>query len=415
MSRWRARIRRLVIALLAPVHHVLQHLVPPRSTQVAWRSTPNYGDNAFHLYRHMLLTRPGLEHCWLVDDTAIRDRIIDDLAAWSGQIQANTVRVVAAQSLRGYWTFLRSRHVFHTQGVFRWARTAVRRDVVSLWHGMPIKAIEALYPGARPDPAFGTLHLAMSEAYRQVMADAFEVRPQQVLLAQLPRCDVLTDPSPLAADRKRIRDELGIPDDKHLVLWMPTFRTPENFHIRPPGITGFRTFLDDLPPGLWEAIDECAGRAGCHVVLKLHRGDPLASSDFDPRREWGLRHVRYVPRSDWARLQADLHVDLYDVLAVTDGLISDISSVMIDWLLTTKPMGMVGFDPTTFVRDTLIDVSRFRASDRVHDLAGPAELEDFFARIAQARDACEDLALNDWLCRSDLGSGCEAVLSAVGR
>lgn len=415
MTRWKARLRRLVIALLAPVHHVLQHLVPTRSNQIAWRSTPDYGDNAFHLYRHLLLTRPGLDHCWLVDDTAVRDRVLDDLGAWAEATQVdNTVRVVAAQSMRGYWTFLRSRHVFHTQGVFRWVRSAVRRDVVSLWHGMPIKAIEALYPGARPDPAFGTLHLAMSEPYRQVVADAFRVQPRQVLLAQLPRCDVLNAPSPLAVDRERIKRALGVPAGKRLVLWMPTFRTPEDFHIRPPGIAGFRTFLDDLPAGLWEAIDESAGRADCHVVLKLHRGDPLASTGFDPR-EWGLEHVRYVPKSGWSQLQADLHVDLYDVLAVTDGLISDISSVMIDWLLTTKPLGMVGFDASTYVRKVLIDVGRLRDSARVHDLSDPTGIEDFFARLAAGRDACSDPELNDWLCRSDLGPGGEAILSAIGR
>ena len=403
---------RVLIAVCAVVHHLLQYLVPVRDSQVAWTSYPDYGGNAFHLYRHMLATRAGLRHCWLVEDLAVRQRILDDLATWSGDIRPNTVSVVARHSPRGYWTFLRSRQVFHTQGVYRWVRTAVGRDCVSLWHGMPLKAIEALDPVAsRPVPAFGTLHLAASETYRQIMARAFRTRVEDVLLTTLPRCDVLTRASPLAPRDQDIREALGVPEGERLVLWMPTFRTPANFRIRPPGMVGFRTFLDDVPGHTWRELDEQAGRARCHVVLKLHPWDALQDTEFDPQRAWGLEHVRLVRSPEWDRLR----MDLYDVLAVTDGLVTDLSSVMLDWLLTARPLGMIGYDPDTYVRGLLVDLRRIAGSDRVHDLADPAALRNFFTHLAEDRGVDEDPDLTDWLCRTDLGSGCEAVLAAVGR
>lgn len=403
---------RVLIAVFAVVHHLLQYLVPVRGTQIAWSSYPDYGGNAFHLYRHMLATRQGLRHCWLVEDLAVRERILDDLATWSGDIPSNTVSVVARHSPRGYWTFLRSRQVFHTQGVYRWVRTAVGRDCVSLWHGMPLKAIEALDPVAsRPVPAFGTLHLAASETYRQIMARAFRTRVEDVLLTRLPRCDVLARPSPLAPRDRDVRTALGVPQDERLVLWMPTFRTPANFRISPPGMVGFRTFLDDVPAHTWHELDEQAAKARCHVVLKLHPWDALQHTDVDPRQEWGLHRLRLVRSPEWDQLQ----IDLYDVLAVADGLITDISSVMLDWLHTARPLGMVGYDPDTYVRDLLVDVRRIARSDRIHDLTEPAALQDFFAHLAEDRGVDEDPDLTRWLCRTDLGNGCETVLAAVNR
>jgi CDP-glycerol glycerophosphotransferase (TagB/SpsB family) len=222
---------------------------------------------------------------------------------------------------------------------------------------------------------------------------------------------VLRVPSPLAPDRQAIRTALGVPDGKRLVLWMPTFRTPQAFRIRPPGMVGFRTFLDDVPLQVWQELDEHAAGAACRIVLKLHPWDALEHSSFDPQQEWGLRHVHLMRAGDWARL----HLHLYDVLAVTDGLISDLSSVLIDWLLTSRPLGVVGFDPATFVRDMVIDVPRLFASDRIHDLADPVARKDFFTGLAEGRDVPADPALNEWLCRADLGSGCETVLASVSR
>lgn len=200
-----------VLRILIALDGLLQRFIPTREMQITWWSAPDYTGNAFHLYRHMLQVREGFTHCWLVHDPATGPRILQDHAAWGDRILPNTVRVVPRhRSLRGYWTFLRSRYIFHTHGMYRVVRSAKGRHIVSLWHGMPIKAIEDLDETSRPTPAFGTLHFACSEPYREIMAAAFRVRVDDVLLAALPRCDVLGQPSKLAPDRDHVRDRKSV-------------------------------------------------------------------------------------------------------------------------------------------------------------------------------------------------------------
>lgn len=405
------RLRAVVLGVLRLLDRVLQVLVRPDPRQLAWISDPDHVGNAYHLFRHAVTTRRDLTHVWLVVDDDVRPRIEAAFAAYGGPERGHRLVVRDRHSLAGYLAFVRSRRSFHTHGVYRWTTSAVGRDCVSLWHGMPIKAIGALNTiSPNPHPTFGTLHLATSDFYRYVIAAAFDAPVDDVLLSGLPRCDVLHQPHPLAPDAATVRRALGVPVDGRLVLWLPTYRTPGHGVRDSHGIAGFQTFLDDLTADQWRRVDEECARTGSTVLVKPHPTDPLNDVDHDVARELGLRHVRVIASPDWLALG----LELYDVLAVTDGLISDLSSVLIDWLPTPRPVGMVGFDPATYTRDVLVPVSTLQDSRRVHDLADDAMLVAFFDRVASGVPVPEDDDdLSTWLYRPDLTDGCETVLRAV--
>lgn len=390
------------------VDAVLQVLVPPKQTQIAWISEPDYVGNSAHLFRHMVATRGGYEHVWLIEHDEGRHRIEADVAGFGSALMPGTkVRVVDRHSARGYWTYLRSRRIFHTHGVYRTTRSAGRRDVVSLWHGMPIKCIGALNTiSTNPHPTFGTMHIATSAMFRYVIAAAFPSPVERVLITGLPRCDVLTSPHPLAPPPEAIRAAVGVPDERRLVVWMPTYRTSGHRRNATPGIVGFRTFLDDLSDEQWQAVDELAGQHGCTVVVKLHPQDPLNETDYQP----SLRNVRLMRSAEWLATG----FELYDMLALSDALISDISSVLLDYLATDRPIGIIGFDLETYNRDVVFPVDALLHSTRIHDLSHADQLQDFFQRTGSGTKVTPDEDdLSIWLSDVPPGTGCETVLRAV--
>lgn len=406
---WELMIPNAVLPFLRAVDAVLQVVVPPKPTQVAWISVPDYVGNSAHLFRHMVTTRSGYQHVWLVDHEEGRRRIEADVAGFGAALApSTTVRVVDRHSARGYWSYLRSRRIFHTHGVYRTTRSAGRRDVVSLWHGMPIKCIGALNTiSTNPYPTFGTMHLATSAMFRYVIAAAFPSPMERVLVTGLPRCDVLTTPHPLAPAPEAIRAAVGIPDDRRLVVWMPTYRTSGHMQNATPGIVGFRTFLDDLTDEQWHAVDRLAGEHGCFILVKLHPQDPLNETDYQPSFE----HMRLMRSSEWLATG----FELYDMLALSDALISDISSVLLDYLVTDRPMGIIGFDLGTYNRDVVFPVDALLRSSRIHDLSHGDQLEDFFRQVGSGvKVTPEEDDLSLWLSDTAPGTGCETVLTAVG-
>ncbi len=398
-------VRQVLLPVLRFLDRLVQLVVPADPRRVAWISDPDYIGNAYHLYRHMVTTRRDLHHVWLVVDEAAGRRIEADFARLGGAERGHRLEVVPRHGPRGYLAYLRCRRVFHTHGVYRWVSSAVRRDCVSLWHGMPIKAIGALNTiTPNPHPTFGTHHLATSEFFRYVIAAAFRAAPDEVILSGLPRCDVLRAPSPHGPSRAEVCAALGLPADQRLVLWLPTYRSPRR-DAATPGAT-VRTFLDDLPRGQWDRVARDAARTGCTVVVKPHPYDPLNEAELDLDRP----HVRFVTAQQWL----DTGIELYDALAVMDGLISDVSSVLLDWWPTGRPLGMVGFDPATYTRDVLFDPEVLHASSRTTDLADDAGCADFFDAVAEGRatSSGED-GLSRWLAHPDVVDGCERVLAAV--
>ena len=401
-----AVVRRFVEWLVV----LAQVLVPPRRDQVAWMSHPDHVGNAFHLFRHVVTTRHDLRHVWLVADADAAEAIRADFARWEGAGRGHTLHVKDRHGPAGAFALLRSRCSFHTHGVPRWMTRAVRRECVSLWHGMPIKAIGALNTRSpNPHPTFGTLHVATTEHYQAVIGRAFHAPPDEVLLTRLPRCDVLGRPHEKGPDAASIRARLGLPEDGPLVLWLPTYRTPGHLRDAQDGVLGYRTFLDDLAPGQAQELLAQVRRVGAHLVLKPHPDDPVNRAGEQALDRAGLEGIHVITAAAW--LEAG--IELYDALAHVDGLVSDVSSVLLDWLETTRPLGLLGFDPDTYTRDVVVDVDALWASPRVHRLdlgGGPATFAD---DVAATRPMVPDPALADLVTDPDAPPGCETVLAAT--
>lgn len=381
----------------------LQRVVRPKPSRVCWISDPDATGNAYHLFRHVFATRGSVEHVWLVRSPETARRLRVDIESWRRSVASDaSVRVIRRRSVRGYWAWLRSRFTFHTHGAYPMTRTAHRRHVVSLWHGMPIKAIGALNATSpNPRPTFGTFHLATSRAYRSVIARAFRVDEEQVLVAGLPRCDVLRRPHPLGPDDELIRRTLGI-TTKRFVVWTPTYRAMGTEVVdpaRPP------SFLDDLPDGTLDEIASGAASADCTVVVKLHPFDPLNHVDVDV----GPSGVQWLRSDDLLRAG----VELYDVLTRSDGLLTDVSSVLLDYLVTDRPLGVVGFDPESYHRDVIVPLEPILASPRIDRLDGPVAIRSYFDRVMDRSVELDD-ALLRWAHDAPIGRGCEDVLTAVG-
>ena len=388
--------------VLGAVDAACQLLVPPAPNRVCYRSLPDYADNAYYVYRHALRTRHGLDHVWLVLDPDVAGRIrreFDELTRAAGTT-GHTLRVLDRRTLRGYWHYLRSRRTFHTHGTYPFARWAPRRDIVCLWHGMPLKCIGALNRTApNPYPTFGTLHVATSAFFRGIIAAAFRVPLPKVLLCSLPRNDALRPDADRTAAAAAVARVLPLAPGRKLVLWLPTYRAERPDH-------GRRSFLDDLPAGMLAALDAACERHGCAIAVKLHPLDLLNDSPAPA----GLRHVHWIRAADWQRGG----VQLYDLVAASDALLSDVSSILVDYLVTGRPIGVVGFDPATYTRELTLPAADLAACTRFRALPTPAAVDAFFADVAAGRAGAPRDEVAARLYEPFAEPGAAAVLRAVG-
>lgn len=310
--------------VLNVIYRAASCLIPVDHRTVAYISFPDAADNTWHLYRFQVRELAGYRLVWLVSraDSRVRDKV---LSVNQGR---NTVLVVKKNSLRGIWFFLRAMAVFHTHGTYFFVSAVKRKTVVNLWHGMPIKVIGALDEADDNFSLFSDFHISTSSFFSYVLAAAFRAPVNTVLPLGLPRNDVLK----AAPDNRPITIAGRTLGNEPLVLWLPTFRQSRvSGKLRQDALA--ESFMSQWSPGFFQRLNEKARSLNTLVLVKLHPMDALNEQDSLP----DMDHLVFTRASDWSGIEWDL----YDVMARASGLITDVSSVLIDFLATGRPIAVV--------------------------------------------------------------------------
>lgn len=316
-----ARLRNLtldvVLTVLRLTLQVLSRLVP-QTRSVVLAVFPETEGNGLEVARALVRRYPG-RTVWLRDAGPLPDEV----RALAGQ----GLVLVPKASVGGVWAYLRAEAVLFTHGLYGNPRPVPRKPVVNLWHGDGPKDIR---PGRDVGAFIASTYLVGSTAlFSSLQGEAFDVPPQRVLLTGNPRTDQLRrPPGPDALAR------LGITGD--FVVWMPTFRQARAVGAVRVRTDGPATATDDGRDDLAALLPALRER-GLQLVVKPH---PM---DADRRRWEGAVTV------DEADLVA-AGVTLYALLGASSGLVTDYSSVWVDYLLLDRPLAFLVPDRTSYDR-----------------------------------------------------------------
>lgn len=294
--------------------------IPLSSNILAFNSFPDYTDNAYAMFLYLHREYGDkFKYVWLINDEEAIASISDK------ENDLPNVKIKKKKSLIGFWYFFRAKHVFYTHGIFESILVRQSDDkMINLWHGMPLKRI-----GLMDGKPKGYMHnlqytIATSEMFRKIMADSFGIDEQKVLITGQPRCDLFDASTDFF-------ENSGIDKAKYssIGIWLPTYRKSlVSTEVREDGDfkDGKISFLDAEGLGI---LNEVLCKQGNLLLIKLHPMDVLQNFDFI-----NFSNIKIIK-------QKDFHSQLYPLLGKCDYLITDFSSVWVDFELTGKPMAFV--------------------------------------------------------------------------
>ena len=235
----------------------------------------------------------------------------------------NNVKVVSR--VKGILYFLISKYAFYSYGSL-FIKPSNDQIVVNLWHGTPLKKIEHLLKSdraAKEDRDYFTYLLSPSENFKDVLSKAFGCDSKKIMISGYPRNDYLFS-------KKDSLMCLGIKkrDFNKIFLWMPTFRVSKDKRFS-DGIeteTGLPLFAkrEDL-----KRLNIVLKNENALLIIKAH---PMA-------------FVKNVELSNIRSVNDDIieskGLQLYELVASVDALITDYSSIFYDFLLMDKPIGFI--------------------------------------------------------------------------
>lgn len=337
--------------LLAVPKYLLAWLVswfvPRLPNQWVCGSGIGFGEGALAVARALTAEDPEARVVWLAGDNAEAA-----LAAAEG------FEVISRRGWAGFWVTLRAGQLIITHGLGDVNRFGVFGGrVVNLIHGAPLKklhldsSVTTQVGGPAPLRALlrrmylaGTQQIALFVAGSVTAAErlrsAYRVDPGRVLVLGDPRddalCEQANDPRAAQAARTTVLELLGLAsggidgaasawgdrvDAVKLVLYAPTWRDGAPDPAVPSS--------DEIA-----LIHESLERMGAHLVIRSH---PLGGAAY----EAALGERVHL-------LGADLVHDITPVLGAFDSVITDYSSVALDFSLLHRPLVWFAPDLTTY-------------------------------------------------------------------
>lgn len=315
----------------------------------------NASDNPLAIDRELVRQAPGVTRYWSVVDLSI-------------PVPDGAVPIVEGSP--EWW---RARGSARLLVVNDWLRRRFERRsgqrVLQTWHGTPLKRL-ALHRGFSPKRAVAVVRearrwnvlLAQNPYSARILRAAYAFTRRPVWVEGYPRNDVL-----VTGDGGRTRRLLGIGADDRVLLYAPTWRDDRDEMV---------DFLD---------AEALARDTGAVVLVRGHSRTLLPGTDAA-----GARVIDVTGFADAAQL-----------MAASDALITDYSSVMFDFSVTGRPMFFFTPDMSHYrgrLRDFYFDLGerapgplvhtqeQLTSSIRAYDAAAWAERYDRWRAVFNARD-----------------------------
>lgn len=275
-----------------------------------------WGDNLKEFY-DFIKTKENIEAVVLVQNKQLYYKLKKELK----------VNVKYYLSISGLIMFLRSECVIIYNGssklhFFPYCLSPDLKPVFNLWHGIPLKKI-----GRKVDIHRNRMAAYLFQEYSkffvcsptegELIKDCFDLSDSEIAVTGVPRNDVLF---------REVKDDyFEIPlEDKKVILYAPTWREYGNTSAFFP----------------WENVqlndvDAFLEENDAVILLRGHRQEIGKGSEILEQLE-NTKNIFLAP--------SDRYPDIMQIMKFTDVLITDYSSIYLDFILLNRPIIFIPYD-----------------------------------------------------------------------
>lgn len=293
--------------------------IRPDSHIWLFSSTDNshYNYNSRYLFEYVKENLPEITPLFVINDPELRN----SLSSKYGKqyfIETESIQGIRQALSAGVWFTSAGLPAYGT-GLHK------KRLIINLWHGVPLKKIALLDPNLKKAARIYfkkifsenyTCILTTSHELIPLMARSFAVSEDKIKVWGQPRNDGLFQKN----DCRKILGQLfpDLPEYTKTVLYAPTFRDYGQVQLFP-----FKDFDQ-------EQLEAFLEEKNMLLFIRTHVAEQGSAAPYLGKR------IRFLGNE-----QAE---DVTGILNIFDCLITDYSSIYIDYLLTDKPMIFLPYD-----------------------------------------------------------------------
>ena len=297
--------------------------------KIVYHSFPDFSDNSFATFIYATKHFKDYKNVWLVDNYASKEKYIKLTLNYT---KTPNLLIVNKKSFLGLFHYFTASIVFHTHGLYNFLGLIPNQKKINLWHGMPIKNIGYLDNPNSKNVQVSNYHSATSAFYQEVLSRAFGVTQKEILITGQTRNDFLFKNE--FSIHKLFNDKSSY---SKTILWMPTFRKSVVGDIRVDGeINNDKDFFKESS---LIKINNLLENNNSICYVKLHPMDYRKVNSFKT-----YTNIRFIDNYSFI----ENGINMYYIFNSIDILLTDFSSIYIDFLLLNRQIGFVFSDYEAF-------------------------------------------------------------------
>lgn len=307
---------------------IVSYLIPANKKIFLFASTPDYCDNAYAIFRYLYLKDHNRRvYVWLVSDI-VRTRQLFEKEF--GENSTN-IKIYSRSSFAGLLMAFRARYIFSSIGVYSGLQFHQVDKRINMWHGMPLKHIGFNFRN-------GDISIATSELFKPFMSRGLKIPEENIFLVGQPRNDFLFHPELFMESNLNLSrfDSVGI--------WMPTFRRSKAMPQHKDGDFNYDS-ISFISIKELERINITLAENNALLIIKFHPYDV-----FQDNKLVDFSNIKFLYNDNFEQK------NMYMLLAHCNYLISDYSSVIVDYEILDRPIGITIQDFDTYKNTRGFDV-----------------------------------------------------------
>lgn len=310
---------------------------------------------------------------------------------WLGD--GNWVETLA--KVKSMFTFMNSSYVFYTAGQLP-IKPSKNQMVIHLCHGNPhFKPVGRLANIDNGDEFFFTYMIATSELFIPIEAREYECPESCIKIAGDPMADTMLRAPQGAYDFSAYNK---------LLVWVPTFRHSELLGYKDSNLETLVPLFDvaDYPE-----LNELLAKYNIKLIVKLH---PIQTVPEGLQHHFS--HLSIYSHDEFIASK----YDMYTLIANSDGLIGDYSTVSMQYLLMDRPQAYVVPDIDDYKRNRGFVFDNPEDYMGGHIVKTKAEFIQFIDDFAGGKDVYRDKRhwVSDQLYKYKDANSCERIVKLSG-
>lgn len=340
------------------VKEIIKELVKfiPMTNNIIFESNPDFSDNTFWLFKYLVENRhidKKYKLVWFV--TQDYNPKVTELCG----AKIKCVNVYSKKKLeifqRIYYNYTAKLIIDCNRYVNKTRDKQVR---IHLTHGMPIKDCAGYFK------QIGECDLLSVAGDGFIhMFDKF-VNRDCIQSMGLPRNEILFK-------------EKDVNSKQKFIVWLPTYRQHKNKKENPQNIFPLGVPVIKTEKQL-EELDQFLEMKNIKLLLRMHPAQDTSVLK--------ITEMKNILLADDAFLEQN-NITLYEILAHSDALITDYSSVYYDYLLTDKPIGLMMEDMEVYAKENGLLFENVREELPGVQITTMSEFESFIMDICDKKDS----------------------------